>query len=139
MVSIQTSLTEFKYSLIVNVLSSFIETIGSVLTSSACVLMKDEFERPLKIVVINVLSLNVYLFRFNMVIAMNRTFGDILFSLQNLLTISGSISLEIDFKTPSSWFPFRLGVKMVESTSRVNLSWKNFLDNSYFSLFRFSF
>ena len=117
MVSIQISFTDLKYSLIDKSLSSFIETIGIVLTSNACVFMYDEFDRPLKIVVISVLSVNVYLFRFSMVTAMNKTLGVILLSLQNLLTNSESIFLEIDFKIPSSKLPFKLGVKMVESTS----------------------
>jgi hypothetical protein len=88
--------------------------------------MYDEFDRPLKMVVINVLLVNVYLFRFNMVTAMNKTLGVILLSLQNLSTNSGSIFLEIDFKIPSSKLPFKLGVRTVESTSWVSLSWKNF-------------
>ena len=93
---------DFKYSLIVKVLSSFIETIGSVLTSNVCVLLYNEFDRPLKMVVINVLSVNVYLLRFNIVVAMNKTFGVILFTLQNSLINSGLIFFEIDFKIPSS-------------------------------------
>ena len=138
MVSIQMSFTDFRYSLMDKFLSSFIETIGSVLTSNACVLMYDEFDLPLKMVVINVLSVNVYLFRFSMVTAMNKTLGVILLSLQNSLTNSGLIFLEIDFKTPSSKLPFKLGVRTVESTSWVNLSSKNFLDDIYPSLFSFS-
>ena len=139
MVSIQISFIDFKYSLTVKVLSSFIETIGSVLTSNVCVLLYNEFDLPLKMVVISVLSLNVYLLRFNIVVAMNKTFGVILFVLQNSLIKSGLIFLEIDFKVPSSKFPFKLGVKTVESISWDSLSWKNFLDDSYFSLFSFSF
>ena len=90
-------------------------------------------------VVIKVLSENVYLFKFNIVLAMNKTLGLILSSAQNFLIICGLIFLEIDFKLPSSGLPFKLGVRTVESTSCVINSWKYLSHAMYSSLFSFSF
>jgi len=67
--------------------------------------------------VINVLSENVYLFKFNIVLAINKTLGLIRSLAQNFLIKCGLIFLDIDFNFPSSGFPFKLGVKTVESTS----------------------
>ena len=76
-----------------------------------------EFVLPLNMVVINVLSVNVYLFRFNMILAINRTLGLILSEAQKSLINFGLIYLETDLIFPLSGFPFKLGVKTVESTS----------------------
>ena len=73
------------------------DSIGNVFTKNACVLKKLELDLPLNIVVINVLSVNVYLFKFNIVLAINKILGLILSAAQNSLINWGLIFLDTDF------------------------------------------
>ncbi len=92
----------------------------------------------MKIVVINDLSLNVNLFNANIVLAVTRTFLLMELALENSVTLSESNIALMLFRLPSSGFPFRFGVNTVDSIPLLNFSWKNSLDNSYFSLFAMS-
>ena len=82
-------------------------------------------------VVINDLSLNVNLSRLIIVAVMNKTFGLMEWSLQKCLTnVEFTVSL-ISFMFPLSGFPFRLGVKTVDSKPSLNLFLKNFSETSF--------
>ena len=85
-------------------------------------------------VVNNVLSLNVYLFNVNIVLAMNNMFGEILFSAQNSFINCESIFSEMDSNLPISSSLFKSGVRTVDSTSFDSCSWKYFSLATYSSL-----
>ena len=90
-------------------------------------------------VVNSTLSVNVYLFNVNIVLAMKSMFGEILFSAQNFFMKRESISSQIDCNLPTSSSLFKSGVKTVESTSFDNRSWKYLLLEAYSSLSSSSF